>query len=199
MASDAFLIVMYGVTVWNPSGTGSTSPLICPLSKLTSSSALRVYALIAWFPSSHTAVQTVILTTSSWLGGLRGSRGRWYGALIEREPERVCEFRGSRPADQHFRRLMPAGAIAQSTGETGDEVVVDRCVRFEVDRLDLEGSLLAVGFGVEPANEGAVVEYREGVVSVPAAGSGSVDLDLVLEVEELESPRPIPDHRVEGG
>jgi hypothetical protein len=94
---------------------------------------------------------------------------------------------------------MPAGAITQSAGETGDEIVVHRRVRLQVDRLDLEGSLLAVSLCVEPAREGAVVEYREGVVSLLAAGSRGVDLDLVLEVEELESPRAVPDHRIERG
>jgi predicted secreted hydrolase len=94
---------------------------------------------------------------------------------------------------------VPAGAITQSAGETGDEIVVHWRVRLEVYSLDLEGSLLAVGLGVEPANEGAGVQYREGVVSVPAAGSRGVDLDLILEVEELESTRPIPDHRIERG
>jgi hypothetical protein len=128
-----------------------------------------------------------------------GSRGRRNGTLIEREPERLCEFRRIRPADQHFRRLVPAGAITQSVSETGDEIVVHWRVRLEVYSLDLEGSLLAVGLGVEPANEGAGVQYREGVVSVPAAGSRGVDLDLILEAEELESPRPVPDHRVERG
>src|SRR5215203_4346518 len=104
MASEASLIVMYGVTVWNPSGTGLTSPLICLLSRFTSSNAIRVYAQ----------------TTSSRPGCLHGSRGRRYGALIEREPERVCEFRRIRSADQHCRCSMPAGAITQSAGETGD-------------------------------------------------------------------------------
>ena len=62
-----------------------------------------------------------------------------------------------------------------------------------------KSALFAVGLGVEPANEGAVVQYREGVVSVPAAGRRGVDLDLVLEAEELEGPRPVPDHGIEGG
>src|SRR5215208_1188997 len=135
----------------------------------------------------------------AWLGCLRGSRGRWYGAPIERKPEHLCEFRRIRPANKHFRRLVPAGAITQRAGETGDEIAVHRRVRLEVYGLHLEGSLLAVGLGVEPPNEGAVVEYREGVVSVAAADRRGVDLDLVLEVEELESPRPIPDHRIERG
>jgi len=52
---EASLIVMYGVTVWNPSGTGLTSPLIYPLSKLTSSNAIRVYAQTTSFPSSGPA------------------------------------------------------------------------------------------------------------------------------------------------
>src|ERR671910_3375642 len=55
MASEASLIVMYGVTVWNPSGMGLTSPLMCPLSRLTLSNAIRVYAQTAWFPYSVAA------------------------------------------------------------------------------------------------------------------------------------------------
>src|SRR5687767_5702495 len=44
MASGAPLTVMYGVMVWNPSGTGSTSPLMCPLSGLAQQNAWQVYA-----------------------------------------------------------------------------------------------------------------------------------------------------------
>src|SRR5215204_4615329 len=104
MASDASLIVMYGVTVWNPSGTGLTSPLIRPLSKLTSSNAIRVYAQTASFHPRIPLVRNTILPNSTWLGCLRGSRGRWYGALIERELERPSELRGDPPAEQDVTR-----------------------------------------------------------------------------------------------
>src|SRR5215204_1442682 len=104
MASEASLIVMYGVTVWNPSGTGLTSPLICLLSRFTSSNAIRVYAQ----------------TTSLRPGCLHGSRGSLYCAFFEREPVLLFEFRRIRSADQHCRCSMPAGAITQSAGETVD-------------------------------------------------------------------------------
>ena len=55
MALAASLIVMYGVTVWKPSGMGLTSPPIRPLSRLTLIIAIRVYAQTAWFPYSDSA------------------------------------------------------------------------------------------------------------------------------------------------
>src|SRR5215210_3159042 len=119
--------------------------------------------------------------------------------VLDLAPQWPGQPRRVRSTHHGLRRAVPACAISQRVGESGDEIVVHRRIGLEVYSLDLEGSLLAVGLGVEPAHEGAVVENREGVVSVPAAGSRGVDLDLILEVEELQGPRPVPDHRIERG
>src|SRR5215211_3938364 len=126
--------------------------------------------------------------------------GTWRsGVVLDPGPKRAGQLRRVGSTHHDLRRAVPAGAISQRVGEPGDEIVVHRRVGLEVYSLYLEEVLFAVGLGIEPSHEGAVVEYGEGVVPVPAAGGRGIDLDLVVEAEELQGPHPVPDDGIEGG
>src|SRR6058998_956388 len=68
---------------------------------------------------------------------------------------------------------------------------------FAVDVTDLQLPLDAMGFGVDPADQAAVVEDRQRVVAVHALGAGRVDLDAVVEAEQACHAVAIPQQRVE--
>src|SRR5215218_9743016 len=125
--------------------------------------------------------------------------GRWrLGVILDRVPKHFGAFSWVGAAYPDLGSIVPFGAPSQRSGYGGDAAVRDRDIRLQVYGLDLEGSLFAVGLRVEPAHEGAVVQYREGVVSVAAFGCRGVDLDLVVKAKELRGPGAVPDHGVEG-
>src|SRR4051812_49025174 len=92
---------------------------------------------------------------------------------------------------------MPGGAVAQGAGQSGDQLVGQRDAWLQVNRLDLEQALLSVGFRVQPSDEGAAVQNRQGEVAIPAPGGGSVHLDAVLEPEQRLSAAPVAEDGVE--
>ncbi len=105
------------------------------------------------------------------------------GAVRDRRAERFGQSGGIGAAHFDFRGSVPAGAVPQRRGQSEDEVFFHRHARLEVRGLHLEHSPFAVGFRVEPAHQRAAVQYREGVVSVPAFGRRGVYLDPVFEAE----------------
>lgn len=101
-------------------------------------------------------------------------------------------------ADDDLGGLMPRGEVAQGVLEGGDQGIIHDDAGFKMQGFDLEDALFAVGFGVEAAYEGVIVEDGQCEIAVLALGSGCIDFDFVVEVEEFKGTGAIPDERVEG-
>src|SRR5690606_19122576 len=92
----------------------------------------------------------------------------------------------------------PACQTMQCIAKSGNKLIGDLDTRLHVQRLDLEGALPAMGFGVEASDEGVAVQDRQREVTVAPPECRRVALDAVVEAEELEGASAVPDYRVEG-
>ena len=97
----------------------------------------------------------------------------------------------------HLRCLVPCRAGLQSGFDLSDQGIVDNDARFEVQRLDLKNTFLAVGLGIDATDQRVVLQDRQGEVAIFAFGRGRIDLDLVVEVEQVQGPRTVPHQWVE--
>ena len=94
---------------------------------------------------------------------------------------------------------MPRSAGLQRTLQLGDQSVVHAHAGFEMQRLHLKNALLAMGFGIEPADQRIVVQNRQREVAILALGRGRIALDLIGEIEHSLRPRSIRHQWVERG
>ncbi len=84
---------------------------------------------------------------------------------------------------QGFRQILCKRAGHSHTG-------------FQIEALDLEDPLLAMGLGIHPAHQLATMEQGQHEVTVLALGGRGIALDAIVEVEQLTGPFAIPHQRV---
>ena len=66
--------------------------------------------------------------------------------------------------------LSKSSAGSQSRFDLSDQGIVDDHARFEVQRLDLKNTLLAMGLGIDATDQRIVVQDRQGEVAIFAPG-----------------------------
>src|ERR1035437_5423190 len=67
-----------------------------------------------------------------------------------------------------------------------------------MDRMGPQYVCAAVRLEVDPGDQGVAIQEWQHVVTVDPLAGGDVDLEAVAEVEQRQSPVPLPDQGVEG-
>ncbi len=96
-----------------------------------------------------------------------------------------------------LRRLVPVSQLLQGFRQILCKRAGHSHTGFQIEALDLEDPLLAMGLGIHPAHQLATMQQGQHEVTVLTLGGRGIALDTIVKVEQLTGPFAIPHQRIE--